>query len=390
MSDQELLDALGVEAKSTNKTTYTPREERIIAGFEEIQHFFEEHKRTPSHGEDKDIFERVYATRLDRIREQEECYKLVKDMDYQELLEPAFKVSEPESEYKTDKELLEDLGVLPTKEEDVTFLKHVKTRAEVKAAQEIAKRTTCEDFDEFKPLFKEVQKQLDSGLREAKLLTGYANINKGDIFILMGQKVYVAEVGDTFIKEHGRKDNRLRVIYDNGTESDLLMSSLQVALYKDDKGRRIVDLDDGPLFSGIAENEDNATGTIYVLRSKSDHSVIQANREIIHKIGVTGGKVETRISRSKLDPTFLMADVEIVATYELFNINKSRLENLLHRFFENAQLDIQISDRFGNPIKPKEWFMVPLFVIDQVVEKIRDKSISEYYYDVENVKLTHI
>ena len=188
-------------------------------------------------------------------------------------------------------------------------------------------------------------------------------------------------MGVEFIAEYGRPDRRLRVIYDNGTESDILMRSLQRALNRDEASRRIIDTAAGPLFSGVTEEGDQETGTIYVLRSKSDHPLIKEHRDVIHKIGVTNGNIERRIGNAKLDPTFLMADVEIVATYELSNINRTKLENLIHRFFEPAKLDIEIMDRFGNPIVPREWFLVPLFVIDETIEKIRDGSIVNYRYD---------
>lgn len=102
---------------------------------------------------------------------------------------------------------------------------------------------------------------------------------------------------------------------------------------------------------------------------------------------MTGGSVKTRISNANLDPTYLMADVEVVATYELFNINRSKLEHVLHKFFDSARLDIQIDDRFGNPVVPREWFFVPLFIIDEVVEKIKDGTISKYSYDTKSVSL---
>ena len=101
--------------------------------------------------------------------------------------------------------------------------------------------------------------------------------------------------------------------------------------------------------------DDLTSGTIYVLRSKSDHPVVAASRDVLHKIGVTGSKVETRIANASLDPTFLMADVEVVASYELYNVNRIKLENLIHRVFDPAQLDIEIKDRFGNAVKPREW-----------------------------------
>ena len=130
-----------------------------------------------------------------------------------------------------------------------------------------------------------------------------------------------------------------------------------------------------------------ASGLIYVLRSKSDHPLIAQHRELIHKIGVTGGDVERRIANARLDPTFLMADVEVIATYKLEGINRTRLESLIHRIFAPARLDIQIRDRFGNPIVPREWFLVPLFVVDEAVEKIKDGTITEYVYDPQAAKL---
>jgi T5orf172 domain len=135
------------------------------------------------------------------------------------------------------------------------------------------------------------------------------------------------------------------------------------------------------------EDGDEASGTVYVLRSKSDHPIVAAHRDVLHKIGVTGGDVPRRIANARLDPTFLMADVDIVATYELYNINRTRLENIIHRVFGPARLDIEIKDRFGQPITPREWFLVPIFVIDEVVEKIRDGTITGYVYDPKTASL---
>ncbi|WP_028877632.1 GIY-YIG nuclease family protein [Teredinibacter turnerae] len=395
-SNKALLEELGVDITPTKKVTHTPKEERTIAGFEEIQRFVEEHGHQPQHGEDKDIFERLYATRLDRIRSLDECKNLVAALDHQGLLAAEHTIAEPTKEYKSDAELLAELGVEAPKENDVTFLKHVKPRAEIKAAEEIATRTPCKDFDKFKPLFDQVQDQLTRGLLEAKILKNQkgqatmAEINQGDWFIVNGQKAYIAEISKERIHGFDKNDYRLRVIFDNKTESDLLFRSMQKALYVDDASRRIISLSAGPLFDSIAGEEDTASGTIYVLRSKSDHPTIAENRNLIHKIGVTGGSVKTRIANAKQDPTYLMADVEIVATYELYNISRTKLENILRRFFDSAKLDIQINDRFGKPVIPREWFLVPLFIVDEVVEKIKDGSISKYKYDSQRVELVEV
>lgn len=393
MSDLELLQELGVDTTAKKKAVRSPKEERIIAGFEEIQRFVEKHGHAPEHGEDKDIFERLYAVRLDQIRKQQECIDLLREFDSQGLLGDSYEVREPEPEVVDDAELLSQLGVQAPHEGDVTHLKHVKPRAEVRLVEEVASRIPCKDFDKFKPIFIAVQEELANGIRQTQPFKDFAEIREGDLFILTGQMVYVAEVGEFFINKNDKKDARLRVIYDNGTESDILLRSLQRALNKDETGRRIVETvpgsTAGPLFSGVSNSDDLASGTIYVLRSKSGNSVVAKSRDVIHKIGVTGNNVERRITNAKIDPTFLMADVEVVATYELFNINRSKLENLIHKFFSGARLDIEIMDRFGNPVVPREWFLVPLFVIDEAVEKIKDGTIAQYYYDTESATLKH-
>ena len=385
--DDALLAELGVEVETKKAVTRTPREERIIAGFEEIQRFAEEQGSAPQHGEERDIFERLYAVRLDRIRELQECRELVEPLDETGLLTGAAKVPLADAEELDDDALLAELGI-EVEAPPITELKHVRSTAEKKAAEEVASRDKCENFETFKPLFEQVQKELDSGLRDTRPFEMKAEIEKGRFFIVGGQKAYVADKGETTITDQGRTDARLRVIFDNGTESNMLMRSLQRALNKDEAGRRITEPTAGPLFSDQTIDGDEASGTIYVLRSKADHPLVAENRELVHKIGVTNMSVEKRIAGAHLQPTFLMANVEIVATYELYNINRTKLENLIHRIFEPARLEIEIMDRFGRPVVPREWFLVPLFVIKEAVEKIKDGTIASYVYDPQKAKLT--
>lgn len=387
MSDQELLDALGVEVKAEKKAARTPREERIIAGFEEIKRFVDQHGRLPQHGEDRDIFERLYAVRLDKMRGSAECKDALAGLDPRNLLEGEPLFPDRLSEDMDDDALLAELGVHEDSESDITKLTHVKTRAERRAAEEIAQRDQCRDFGRFKPLFVTVQEELKSGVRTSRRFREDASIQQGEFFILGGQIAYVAEIGEEIRAPNGEADARMRVVFDNGTESNLLRRSLQRALYKDEAGRRITDPSAGPLFSGEQEEGDTESGTIYVLRSLSDHPVVREHRDILHKIGVTGGSVEKRIANAMIDSTFLLAEVEIVATYDLFNINRTRLEKIIHRVLEPARLDIEIKDRFGHPVTPREWFLVPIFVIDELVRKIQDGTISEYVHDVKSASL---
>ncbi len=286
LSDDDLLDALGIEVVPDKANSRTPLEERIIAGFEDILRFFDIHGRRPQHGETNDIFERLYAVRLDRLRVLPEAQELLAPLDIH-----------------------------------------------------------------------------------------------GNFFILGGQLVYVAETGESIRAPNGESDARLRVIYSNGTESNLLRRSLQRALYKDEGARRLSDPNAGPLFSEEWDEDDIESGTIYVLRSQSKHPYVVEHRELIHKIGVTGGKIETRIANAALDSTYLLADVEIVATYKLAGINRTKLENIFHRIFASVQLSLTIQDRFGHPVRPREWFLVPIHVIDEAVKRVIDGSIADMVYD---------
>ncbi|MBN8942835.1 MAG: GIY-YIG nuclease family protein [Rhizobiales bacterium] len=394
MSDldlDELRSELDDFAQAEKKGGRSPREERIIAGFEEVQRFVEKHGRAPLHNEDRDIFERLYAVRLDRLRALDECRSLLAPFDHQGLLTGGEIASFAPSDTIDEDELLAELeGAAGSS--DITNLRHVRTNAEKREAEEIASREKCLDFETFRSLFEKVQRDLENGLRTTRRFVkdaGFlkAEIQTGQFFILGGQTAYVAEIGDVFKAPNGESDARLRVIYSNGTESDLLLRSLQRALYKDEAGRRITDPTAGPLFADHTGDGDEASGTIYVLRSKSDDPTVAAHRELLHKIGVTGGNVERRIANARLDPTFLMADVEVVATYELYNINRSKLENLIHRIFGTARLDVEVKDRFGKPVLPKEWFLVPIFAIDEAVERIKDGTIAGYRYDPQLARL---
>ena len=388
LSDDELLDALGVEAAPIAKGRHTPREERIMAGFEDILRFVETHGRVPQHGEGRDIFERLYAVRLQCLRALPEARELLATRDAHGLLATDGGETRP-VDTLDDEALLAELGVAAPTENDITILKHVRSQEDRRVADEIANRTPCPDFARFKPLFAGVENDLKADLRQT-LPFGKegAAILEGDFFILGGQFVYVAEVGETIKTSTGKNDARLRVVYANGTESNLLRRSLQRALYKDEGGRGVTPAPDaGPLFSQTWEEGDIESGTIYVLRSLSTHPFIAQHRELVHKIGVTGGTVEARIASAVHDATYLLADVEVVASYKLSGINRTKLEHLFHRIFAAAQLDLTIEDRFGKPVRPREWFLVPLPVIDEAVQRIRDGSITEVIYDPKSARL---
>ena len=224
--DKKLLSDLGIEAEVKKKSELSPREERIIAGFEEIQKFVEENGVEPSTKSDKDIFERLYANRLEQIRSQSECIDLLKDQDHQNLLnEKIIKNNSSEKDLDGDA-LLTELGLDKENSSDITNLKNVKPRSQINPAKEVGQRTPCKDFNLFKPLFEQVQKDIKSGVRKALPFRKDGSIEKDNLFILSGQKVFIAEVGEPFTGVDGRNEHRLRVIFDNGVESNQLMHSL--------------------------------------------------------------------------------------------------------------------------------------------------------------------
>ncbi len=405
MSDLDLDDLraeLGEYAQREKGDGAPAREQRIIAGFEEIERFYAEHGRMPQHGEDRDIFERLYAVRLDQIRASEECRAVLNGRDSRGLLEAnaglldANRLREDPAECDTktaeadepdEEEVLAALRGEVAGASDLAQLKHVRSREEIRAAEEVAKRNPCLDFDAFRPVFEQAQLELDTGKRKTFKYKDYANVQTGDLFILDGQKVLVADMGEQFVSEHGRPDRRLRVIYDNGMESDLLLRSLQRALNKDKTSRRITDPGHGPLFSDEEEEGDLPTGIIYVLRSKSDHPFVSQNRDVLHKIGVTGGDLKARIAQASKQPTYLMAEVEIVATFKLSNVNRSKLEGLLHKFFATARLDVELKNQFGFQVEPREWFLVPLAVIERAVRLLMEGSLAKFRYEPQKAKL---
>jgi hypothetical protein len=389
-TDEEMLAELGALAEPKAARAYTAVEERVIAGFEDILKFAAAHGGPPQHGEERDIFERLYAVRLDRLRELTRFHDLLAHIDKDGLLTAAQDAAAALDELD-DHDLLAELGVAADSPDSISNLRHVAPRGSITPTDEVASRAPCADFAAFKPLFDAVREDLRAGVREARKFERDASIKQGEFFILGGQLAYVAAVPDELETEHGHAQGRLRVVYDNATESDTLLRSFQRALYKPElDGRRITDAEIGPLFGSETKEGEIDSGTIYVLRSLSDNPHVAAHRHVIHKIGVTGGSVQARIANAAKDPTYLRAPVELVATYKLAGVKRSRLEAIFHTIFAAARLDVVIPDGFGGDVRPREWFLVPLPVINEVVERIRDGLIVGYVYDRSTARLRKI
>lgn len=365
-----------------SKGGVAPSEEEIRVGaFLEINEFYADHGREPKlEGE-----ERKLRSHLNGFRKHKEFRKDVEAFDvYGLLAEPEDKkVEVPRPESINDALANDPFNLLGPSgggilkpEDDIFTLKHVPQEM----PEYVAQRQKCEDFENFDPLFKQCHEDLKEGSRRIIPFSKGGKIRKGLFYVLKGLVLYVAEVGK---KEriNGVKNARLRCIFENGTESDMLLRSLAAELYKD--GRGITEHHD-KLMDGFynVTDEDQEAGFIYVVRSLSENEKIKSIPNLF-KIGFTRKSVESRLSDVSMDPTFLMADVSLVKAYKCFNMNSQLLEQKLHAFFGKVCLNVDIYDKNGVRHIPREWFMAPLEAIEQAVYLFLSDEITDFRYDLD-------
>jgi hypothetical protein len=353
--------------------------------FEELKNFVEQKNREPN-TDAINIHEAKLAARLKKLRSTPEALEALAPFDTEGLLGNST-ASNKDAELTLDDVFSSNLLV---DDDDIFNLKYVAVGTKSQTASaDMATRKKCMDFDEFKPLFRRKQLDLDDGTLETSSIKGIAEIQKGQAFILSGLIAYVAEIGEKHERRKGHHNARMRVVYSNGMESNLLLRSFGAALYKDKSARSIVPKEAGPLLVN-EESPLYKSGIVYVLKSKSEDPSITKHRDYLHKIGVTTSGVKKRVANASKDATYLLANVEVVAEFTLYNMNLQATEKLLHTFFREAQADIQIPDRFGNIVKPKEWFFLPLDLIKQVIQVVQNGDITKYRYDPKDVCLVEV
>lgn len=268
-------------------------------------------------------------------------------------------------------------------DEEAFTLHHTTPAAERHAPDHRAEFVPCLELETFRQRFDDMQAALEAGDRNAVPVRKWAVIEpqEGDFFIRGGLLALIVEKSEMSARG-GSRDHRLRVVFSNGTESDPLMSSFRKSLNDDKTARMVERLGIGPLDPDWESDRLDLSGTIYVARSLSDAPEIAAQRMILHKIGVTSQDVRRRVADARNDPTFLLAPVEIVATYELANLPRRKVEELLHRFFESARPgQLFITDRFGKKVYPREWFYVLPDHVGRVAKLIQGGTLHLYRYD---------
>jgi hypothetical protein len=396
------LGLLNFKPKNSNART---ADERLLASFQEINDFVDNNGKDPEPNPGN-ISEFQLYSRLKNLREDEAKIKMLKGHDIHNLLptiEPN-QVNEPQEHYKKPKELnsIDDilgddsLDILGDDSEGLFDFKHTPKEYERAHADFVARRKPCKDFDKYEPIFKEVQKDLANGKRKL-IQFKETNLGEGDFYVHKGvlmllEKVNISQEEQTFTSgKRVRKDGRTRCIFENGTESNMLYRSLAKILYVNgqvvtqnmDKANE----DFFEKFSNIT-NEDEEAGYIYVLKSKSKDERITSIQNLF-KIGYSKTDVQERIKNAEKEPTYLMAPVGIQGAWKCFNMNPQKLEQLLHNFFGNSCLELDIFDEKGKRHTPREWFIAPIEVIEQAIELIINGKIVNYKFDAENMTIVN-
>jgi hypothetical protein len=356
---------------------------RLVASFEEINAFYEQYNREPL-PDSGNIQERTLLARLTSMRSNTAKRDSLLLYDKYNLLN----VVPTEINSFDDIFSGDSLGLLNDDSEGLFDYKHISKTDERASANLIARRTPCKNFAAYESIFKEVQNDLSSGKR--KLIEfKEENLHKGDFYVHNGILLLLENTSfDNEIKQHKNgprilKDGRTRIVFENGTESNMLYRSLYKALLINGRAVSKNADEDNESFQKTFSNittEDKEDGLIYILSSKSDKPEIKSIQNL-YKIGFSRTSVEERVKNATQDPTYLMANVKIVMAYKCFNMNPQKLEKILHSFFGNSCLNISVHDKNGKHHAPREWFIAPLAVIEQTVKLIVSGDIINYRYD---------
>ncbi|KXK68467.1 GIY-YIG nuclease family protein [Pseudomonas putida] len=355
-------------------------DERLLQSFQQINDFYRQHCKEPA-SNPADILEFQLFNRLKGLRSSKEKCEALQEADEFHLLnyvESAKAITSVEDIFKDD-----SFGLLEDEAASIFDLKHVPA-SPMEMPEKIAQRKRCKDFEQFEPLFKQCYAELATSMRETRPFTGEQQIKPGHFFILNGITVYVAEVGEKEVK-NGKVNARLRCIFENGTESNMLLRSLATELYKDETGRRILDHHEKALEAlEQIQADDKMSGYLYILQSLSQVPEIAGTRNL-YKIGYSTVPVQVRIKHAAEEPTYLMAPVKVISVFECYNLNPQKLELLLHTFFGKACLNVDVYDKQGNRSSPREWFIAPLHIIEAAANMVINGDIVNYQYDPETM-----
>jgi hypothetical protein len=380
--DFGLLDA---KAKTSNVKS---EEDRLIDSFEEINTFYDKNKREPNASS---MSEYGLLAKLKNFRQDEEKKKIAKPFDRYNLL------GEVDIEKPTIDDIMndDDFGLLDT-DKDLSIFKYKNIPKPDERAESdfVAQRKPLKekDFQPYELMFQKVHQEIKEGKRKIRPFYNIEkNLQIGNFYIVEGIMLYLEsadlEQEQRELKSGNRVriDGRTRTIFENGTYSNMLFRSLGKQIQKDGKLiTNTYEATENELFvnANLVMEEDVQTGWIYILKSKSTNPKI-ASISDLYKIGFSSTHINERIKNAANEATYLFADVVKVSSYACYNRNADKLEQLLHRFFASACLDIDLFNEKGQRLNPREWFVVPFDIIEEAIELILNEDIVNYKYDNE-------
>jgi len=359
-------------------------DQRLIDSFNEINNFIDVNAREPD--EAMDINERRLFSRLNALKKDFDKATILKEFDRHHLLQNVKEIQTVEDILANDV-----LGLISDDPENIFKLKNIPLKK--KQTDFVARRKPCKKFEKYENNFKQIQNEIKIGKR--KLIPfREAHLQEDRYYILDGILSYLEKIEKEIIKEFNdksqgkrkRRDPRIRCIFENGLESNMYLRSFQKELYNN--GRTVIGTNEESLeiFNqnlGNVTDTDKVTGYVYILSSLSDDPRIQ-NLKNLHKIGYCTTSVEERIKNADKDPTFLMAPVKIISTYKVFNLSPKKVEDIIHDFFKDRCLEIKVTDNSRLNRNPKEWYVVPIEIIEQSIQLIINNEITKYRYDFDN------
>lgn len=385
-------DNFGLLDSKIKASTVKTDEERLIDSFEEINLFIDKNEREPSKSS---MSEYGLMAKLKNFRGNEDQKKILKPFDRHNLLGHVEMESPSIDDILND----DDLGLLETdKDLDIFKFKHTPRPENRAEADFVAQRKPIKekDFEKYEKMFLQVHKEIKEGKRKIKpFINIEKNLHVGDFYLMNGIMLYLESANlkkEEWEQKSGnrvRVEGRTRTVFENGTYSNMLFRSLGKQIQKDGKLiTNTYEKIEHDLFvnSGLLKEEDVQSGWIYVLKTKSTKKELAGIKDL-YKIGFASGSVDDRIKNAKNEATYLFADVKKIATYKVYNRNADKLENLLHRFFANACLDIDLFNEKGQRLNPREWFVVPFEVIEETIQLILNENIVNYEYDTETKKI---
>lgn len=364
--------------KVKEKRPVVTADDRLKASFEEINDFVKENGREPKQ-DSSDIFEMKLGARLNNLRYNKEKSDSLIGCDEYGLLKTEEAPTSLDELFSSGTDLFGD--------NEIFEVSKLPNNGVPRNTGTIAKREASHNFATYKPLFDERQAGLASGKFILRKFSNQAEIVEGGFYISGGQMCYVESIKAPKLT-FGRMKSRLHVIYENGTESNIYLRTLSSELYHDD-GFIVVDKD-YYLAKKTSDDSKEITGRIYVAESLNEDPKIKEIANL-YKIGMTNDTVRSRIQNAENEPTYLMAPIKIVDVFNLSDqLNTEKVETALHRFFSDANLDLEVIGKDGRLYKATEWYSVPHWVIQEAIDLLNTGEIVNYIYDKEKQEIVEI